>query len=122
MSDNLDILGKLLMGKLRDVSIELCEGLTESRYESPGHKEIQKEIENFSPEQKQALIKCVTYCIDGGINDFLFNLDKASRNSKELSISLKGEDVSGLTEGLHRELYGAQGWQQRFSRYGIENT
>jgi len=122
MSDKIDILGKLIMEKLRDVSIELCEGLTESRYDSPGHKEVQKEIEAFSPEQKETLIKCITYCIDGGINDFLFNLDKASRKSKELSISLKGEDISGLTEGLHRELYGARGWQQRLSKYGSKNT
>lgn len=118
----MDEFGKLLMEKLRDVSIELCEGLTESRYESPGHKEIQKELEGFTPEQKEILIKCVTYCIDGGINDYLFNLDKELRKSDSLALMVKGESVINKTEGLSRELYGEDGWQQRYSAYGKPNT
>ncbi len=118
MNDKVDVLGKLVMEKLRDISIELCEGMTESRYDSPGHKEIQNEIESFTPEQKEILIKCVSYCIDGGINDFLFNLDKESRKSKKLSISVNGKNISELTDGLNRELYGESGWQKRLSKYG----
>ncbi len=122
MSKNMDKLGKLVMEKLRDVSIELCQGLTESRFESPGHKEIQKEIEALSPQQKEILIECVAYCVDGGINDFLFNLDKISRNSGEISLIVNGENIIKLTENLAHELYGKEGWQQRFSAYGTPNT
>lgn len=118
----MDKFGKLVMEKLRDVSIDLCQGLTESRFESPGHEEIQKEIEALSHQQKETLIKCVAYCIDGGINDFLFNLDKASRNSGEISITVNGESIIKLTENLTHELYGKEGWQQRFSAYGTPNT
>ena len=47
MNEKKDIFGKLVMEKLRDISIELCEGLLEARYDSPGHKEIQREIESI---------------------------------------------------------------------------
>tara|TARA_R110001583_G_scaffold174008_1_gene328195 strand:- start:340 stop:597 length:258 start_codon:yes stop_codon:yes gene_type:complete len=85
MSDKMDVLGKLVMEKLRDVSIELCEGLAQSRFDSPGHGDVQKEIESFSPEQKEVLLECITYCIDGGINDFLFNLKNWGRSKIKLN-------------------------------------
>ncbi|MDA0118053.1 hypothetical protein [Vibrio sp. T11.5] len=118
----MDEFGKLLIEKLRDVSIELCEGLTESRYESPGHKEIQNEIEAWSPEQKALLVKTVTYCIDGGINDFLFNLDKAIRKSENIALSVGGQNITTSSESLVCKLYGDGGWQKKFSKYGKPNT
>ena len=118
MSEELDIFGRLVMEKLRDVSIELCEGLVESRFVSPGHKEIQNDIESLSSEQKETLIRCVTYCIDGGINDFLFNLEKESSKAKEIEVSVRGKSIVELTDGLSKALYGEAGWQKRLSKYG----
>lgn len=117
MNEKMDPFGKLVMEKLRDISIELCEGLLDARYDSPGHKEMQREIESFSPKQKEVFLKCITYCIDGGINDFLANLDKASRKTKDINISVKNENILHLTESLNHELYGENGWQKRFSKY-----
>jgi hypothetical protein len=117
MSDNKDIFGKLLMEKLRDVSIELCEGLTESKYDSPGHREIQKQLESFTTEQKEVFKNCVTYCIDGGINDFLYNIDKESRKSKDLILSIKGKNITESSSQLSHEVHGENGWKKQFSKY-----
>ena len=117
MSNNIDILGKFIMENLRDVSIELCNGLLESKYESPGHKDIQEKLSRFTSEEKEVLKELITYCIDGGINDFLYRLDSESRNKGTLKVLINGSETNELTEGLSKELYGENGWKQKFSQF-----
>ena len=122
MKNEADVFGKLVMEKLRDVSIELSEGIVESRYESPGHKEIQNEIQSLSPKQKEIFLKCVIYCVDGGINDFVFNLDKELRQSGGIDVLIDSKNLKDLSPSLSQELYGEAGWQKRHSKYGSQDT
>ncbi|RRC97700.1 hypothetical protein EHS89_16090 [Amphritea balenae] len=122
MKNEADVFGKLVMEKLRDVSIELSEGIVESRYESPGHKEIQNEIQSLSTKQKEIFLKCVIYCVDGGINDFVFNLDKELRQSGGIDMLIDSKNLKDLSPSLSQELYGEGGWQKRHSKYGSQDT
>jgi RNA binding exosome subunit len=122
MSNDLDVFGKFIMENLRDVSIKLCNGLIESKYESPGHKEIQKKLNSFTSEDKKVLMELITYCVDGGINDFLYRLDKQSREKGALKLLVNGKEAKDLTESLSKELHGKNGWQKRFSEFNGENT
>ena len=116
-TEPLDLLGKLLMQDLRDTSIEICKGLTEGKFESPNHQAMQHLISHLSNADKDVLIKCVAYCIDGGINDFLYELDKKCREPADVQLSVKGQNVAELTPMLHRELYGSNGWKAKFSTH-----
>ena len=86
MSNEIDILGKLLMSEFRDTAIKCCEGLIEGKFDSPGHREIQSTLASITQEQKELIRKCIVYCVDGGLNDFLFHLDEAIRTKNGISI------------------------------------
>ena len=116
MNTEIDIFGEFLMENLRDVAIALCNGLADSKFDSPGHREIQSELQSLTPSQKEAFKKAVTYCVDGGINDFLYRLDKESRTTKRLDIQVNGRSTSELCDGLSKQLHGATGWKARFSK------
>jgi hypothetical protein len=109
-----DKIGRLLMTKLRDVSLELSDGLCEARFSSPGHEVMQRRISEFTPEQKEILKAFVAYCVDGGINDFLDTLDKES----EVGFSVRGEALRPLRD----KIYGPDGWRARYSKYDTEGN
>lgn len=117
MNRELDPLGELLMLKLRDVSLELCEGLLEGRFESPGHRAMQRDLGTLPPEARQLLLQFVTYCVDGGLNDFLASVDRESRRMGAVQISVDGMLATDRTDSLHKELHGEDGWKKRFSKY-----
>jgi hypothetical protein len=112
MNANADQIGRLLMSNLRDVSLELSDGLCNSRFSSPGHKAMQRQINEFTPEQKEILRAFVAYCVDGGINDFLASLDKES----DIGFSVRGEVLHSLRD----RLFGTDGWRARYSTYDSE--
>jgi len=99
-----ELIGKLLMTNLRDISLETCDGLLHNRFESPGHKEIQELLKNFTPEQKQIFQKAVRYCIDGGINNFTYSL---------------GKNIEDFDDNLNQKLYRQEGWIAKYSKYTI---
>jgi hypothetical protein len=117
MKNNDNIFGKLLIEKLRDVSIESCHGLLEGKYSSPSHKSIQKELEGFSDEQKKVILNLVKYCVDGGMNDFLYNLDEKIRKDNSITIIENGYNIIEDSPGLNRELHGDKGWILKFSKF-----
>ena len=113
----LDKFGELIMHALRDTSIELCKGLTEANFTAPNHQAMQRQIAHMSDAEKDLLVKCVTYCIDGGINDFLYDLDKACREATKIQLSVDDQNIAEQTDALHREVHGPEGWKTRFSEY-----
>lgn len=101
-----DTFGKLVASGLRDVSIAMCEGILEGRFDSPGHREYQTLFAGLTDEAKRDVQRLVAYCIDGGINDFLHALQR------ETDV-LPSKAVSNPTN-LY---FGSGGWVERFSKY-----
>jgi len=76
----------------------------------------------LSESQKDLVKRTVAYCIDGGLNDFLYHLDVEIRKKKYIQILVDGKDCSTLTEALYRELYGPDGWKEKYSKYEADTT
>ena len=117
MSKELDYLGDFLMKHFRDVALECAEGLCEGRFDSPGHRRFQEELEPLPPQTKKLIQESLAYCLDGAMNDFLFHLDAEGRKGDRIEVLVDGVEVTELTEGLHRDLHGDEGWQNRFSKF-----
>jgi hypothetical protein len=122
MSKDLDYLGEFLMKHFRDVALECAEGLCEGRFDSPGHRRFQKELEPLPAETKKLIQESLAYCLDGAMNDFLFHVDAESRKKKRLQLFVDGVDATKFTEGLHRELHGDDGWMTRFSSFAANTA
>lgn len=118
MSKEINYLGDFIMKHFRDVALDCAEGLCEGRFDSPGHRRFQEEIAVLSDSEKKLIQQTLAYCIDGGLNDFLFHLDKETRTKKRIQVLLDGVSCSELSEGLHRELHGPEGWIASYSKHG----
>lgn len=117
MSKELDYLGDFMMKRFRDVALECAEGLCEGRFDSPGHKRFQDELDGLPPQTKKLLQESLAYCLDGAMNDFLFHLDDECRKKGRIRLLVDGVEATDATEGLHRELHGDEGWKSRFSTF-----
>ena len=117
MNKENDYLGEFTMKHFRDVALECAEGLCEARFDSPGHRKFQEELLALSDSQKKLLQHTLAYCIDGGLNDFLFHLDDETRKKKRIELLIDGIPCSEFSDGLHRELHGKSGWKETFSKF-----
>jgi hypothetical protein len=117
MSKEIDYLGKFIMRHFRDVALECAEGLCKGRFDSPGHRKFQEELSALLDAQKMLLQQTLAYCIDGGLNDFLFQLDHEVRKKKRIQLLVDGVDCAELSDALHREMHGPKGWKQVYSKY-----
>lgn len=113
-----DFFGEFLMNHFRDGVLECVNGLCDGKFDSPGHRQFQNELEGFTEDQKDLLKRTVAYCMDGGMNNLLFDLDSELRKGKRIQILVDGQQISDDSEALHRELWGPSGWIAKFSKYG----
>jgi hypothetical protein len=72
----------------------------------------------FSPEQKTLIRRCVVDSVDAGIHDFLFKLQKCASFKNDIQVRADGQNIVGLSDGIHGALFGTDGWQARFSKHG----
>ena len=87
---------------------------------APENKDLQKDLTNFNDAQKEVIRDLVERLITGGMHDLLFAIQEDSRPGGSVKVIVDGEEVAGLSDGLHGEIFGDQGWIVRFSEYPSE--
>ena len=112
--NNLDTLGKIIAQDLRDASLGRFLALESGSLRSPGTQGLIQELAGFTDEERRAIRKILTHCIDCGIHDYLFAIEQ----QEDIAVLIHNEDVGKLSDGLNGEIYGEDGWFERFSRYG----
>lgn len=117
MHSDIDFLGELFVRKFRNTAVSCVKGLSEERFDSPGHREYQRLILSLSGEQKELLQKVVRYCVEGALNDTLYTLDaELNKKNPRLTISIDGESLSSEESPsvMHSRLWGTEGWLKRY--------
>jgi hypothetical protein len=56
--------------------------------------------------------------VDKAIHDFLFKLQEVADFEDDIQVLVDGENGAGLSDGIHGELFGEDGWQARYSKFG----
>ena len=122
MSTNapLDKFGQFLISNLRDSAIDFFDKLLDGYWKPTPLKKLQKELAEFTPEQKEIIRKSFVAGVDTSIHDFLFALEENYETSKDLEFLADGQNVVTLSNGLHGELFSKEGWFEKFSFYKIE--
>lgn len=114
----LDVLGRFLMENLRDPGIFHVDGLLASRWKAPSCKELQDLLRGLSKAQRDLVRRAFIASLDYAIHDLLFALQEQSDNDGPVRIRIRGKDVASMSDGLQGELFTADGWKARFSKYG----
>jgi hypothetical protein len=114
----LDTFGKMIMEKLRDEAISFVEGLVRGHWKAPALKKLQRDIKKLDEQQVEVLRRTVRAATDAAVHSLLFALQEAGQDGT-LEIRINGKNLAELTDGLQGELFTENGWQARFSDYGV---
>lgn len=116
--DAIDTFGQLITRRLRDRAIERYEKMTRSEWKSPALLELQSKVAKLDPALQSLFIQCLKECMDSAIHDFLFTVQEGGYEGHDLAFLVDGRDVNELSDGIHGEIFGLDGWFGRFSEYG----
>jgi len=73
----------------------------------------------MNPREREIVRRCLVSSIDSAIHAFLFSLQEGEYEGKSVQVVVAGSDVNELSDGLHGEPYGNEGWISRFSKFGV---
>lgn len=118
MNDVVDEIGRFVMVHLRDKAFEDCDRTLEARWKAPGVHRLQEDLARLSPQDRDVARRLVRSVVDSAIHDFLFALQEQNDAETGPRLVVDGVDAASLSDGLHGEPYGPDGWQARFSRFG----
>jgi hypothetical protein len=113
-----DRFGAFLMAKLRDAAIDHADALLAARWKAPGLQSLRSDLGRLTPEQRAVVRRCVIEAVESGLHDFLFALGEERDAGARIAAVVDGQDIEAQSDGLHGELYGADGWFARFSKHG----
>jgi len=114
----LDDFGQVLVHEIRDRAIrELFDRLTGSSDDTPADESLG----HLSSSADAAAIRdVIVTAVDGAIAGFLFVMDDASmreEDSKFEIFSPAGKSLARMSDGIHAELFGPQGWITKYSEF-----
>ena len=117
MDTSLDKFGAFFVQNLRDRMLHKLETLLHGHLKAPDLLKLQSQLSGFSDEQKQVLSGVIEEIITSGMHDLLFAIQEESDADGALKVLVDGEEVAKLSDGLHGEIFGKDGWIARFSKY-----
>lgn len=86
-------------------------------WKAPALLPIQDVLATLDPKQHKAVRQCVVEVADSAMHDFLFALRQRADFEGDIQLLVDGQDVVGLSDGIHGEAFGPDGWQARFSQF-----
>ena len=117
MSESLDRFGAFFVRHLRDAMLDDLEMFLRGGWKAPEVQELQSHLNALGERDKQTIRELFEHVTTAGMHDLLFALQEEADNGGDLRVLMKGDEVAKLTDGLHGELSGEEGWIVRYSRH-----
>jgi hypothetical protein len=117
MDPSLDKFGEFFVQNLRDRMLHKLERLLGGKSKAPELQKLQSQLSGFTDDQKQVLCDAVEEVITSGMHDLLFAIQEHADNDGPFKVLVDGQEVAKLSDGLHGEIFGEDGWIVRFSKY-----
>ena len=73
----------------------------------------------LTSEQRDIVRRCVVDTLDSAIHDFVFAVVENADFEEDIQIIVDGVNVAKESDGLHGEAYGEEGWEAKYSIYGV---
>jgi len=111
----LEDFGQVLIREVRDRAIrELFDRLTGSSDGTLSDESLKHLSSNADPAAIQDVIFTA---VDGAIAGLLLFMDRSYMDSKFELISPDGNSVAAMSDGIHTEPFGPNGWNRKYSEY-----
>jgi len=117
--DQLDTFGQIVVENLRDRAIEFYDILAAAQWKAPSLFNLQEELKTLGEHERTLLRRCIIAALEHGIHDFLFSLQEDRPGIAHVEIFVDGVSIIPLSDGLQAEIFGEDGWFDRFSKFGV---
>ncbi len=121
MDERLDRFGQFLVRNQRDRMLYHLDMLLRGHWNAPSLKSLQKRLAALSAKNQATVRETVNEVITSGMHDLLFALQEESDANGSVRVFVDGQNVARLSDGLHGEIFGKDGWIVRFSEYPAED-
>jgi hypothetical protein len=109
--------GKIMVKTIRDRSILHTIEFLNAQLRSPSVIELQKKLSQFSAEEKNIVLRTLILVTDSCLHDLLCRIQESHDLKEGMEIFMNTCNVANASGMLHGELFGEDGWIDRFSQY-----
>lgn len=113
----LDYLGEFLITHHRDKALSTLEKALKGSWKAKSLEDFQSVVQSLSNERREKLFDGFAHIISDALHDVLFNLQEENHFNNRIKLLVDGYDAVKISDGLHGEQYGKDGWIERFSEY-----
>jgi hypothetical protein len=118
MNESLEKFGAFFVRNFRDRMLHDLEMILQGAWKAPDLQKLQQMVARLGDGDKQMLRELVERLSTTGMHDLLFALqEQADDDAGTIRLLVDGKEVAKLSDGLHGEIFGEEGWIARFSSY-----
>jgi len=119
--DELEVFGRLMIEKVRDVTIQDWDSLVDRKSKGVTAKAVNEKLASFTQEELQIIKWIIPKIVDTTMHNFLCMIE----SSKKFDIKVNTENgvverLQDESDGLYGELYTKDGWIMKFSKQRYE--
>lgn len=113
----LNYFGQFLMKNYRDKTLSALDSALADKWKSESLQEFQAFSQTLTEQQRKNLFSGFKRLIDGALHDLLFNIQEETNFEGRIQILVDGYDVVKISDGIHGEQFGENGWIEKYSNY-----
>jgi hypothetical protein len=112
--------GQFFVENLRDKSLDYLQLMFDGHWKAPETRPLQEKVSNLSPDLKAIVSGLADCLLTHAMHDLLFAFQEAHDNNIGIEIMVDGKPIAELSDGLHGEIFGKEGWIVRYSKFPSE--
>jgi hypothetical protein len=113
----LEKFGRFFVENFRDKSLVYLQFMLDGKWKAPDLQALQNKVSNLSPELKALLCEFTDELLTNGMHDLLFAFQESHDCKSGIEVMVDGKLVAALSDGLHGEIFGEDGWIVRYSKF-----
>jgi hypothetical protein len=112
--------GKFFVENFRDKSLDYLQTMFDGGWKAPEIQPLQDKVSNLSLDLKATVRELVETLLTNAMHDLLFAFQESHDRQQGIEIMVGGQPVAGLSDGIHGEIFGEDGWIVRYSKFPSE--
>jgi hypothetical protein len=117
MNESLEKFGVFFVRNLRDKMFQDLEKMIRGEWKADGLQKLQERVVRLSDSDKQILRELLEHLTTAGMHDLLFALQEEADADGAIRLLVDGNEIAKLSDGLHGEIFGEDGWIAQYSSY-----
>jgi len=112
--------GKFFVEYFRDKALDHLRLMFDGHWKTPELQRLQNKASSLSSELKATVYELADELLTQAMTDLLFAFHMSHDNNLGIEIMVDGKPIADLSDGLHGNLFGKEGWIVRYSKFPSE--